>query len=256
MGRLISLRALNLDQSRESLPLLRTHTHTQAKMLVNLVAPTEGSKNSMKRLKKHTRMKEKYSEKKRLKREQKKLTANPITPDGPPRWQRDGHPRPTSAERKAMHAEDMEGKSRFGPALLIDCDFTENMTRKEICSLAQQIMFCYSINRRAPRPVRLALSSFGRPDTVGSSQLCAHLQKVEAFEQWLLCRSQAPLADLARNPTDFVYLTADADEDVETFDPDTVYVIGGLVDRNRMKGCTRQKADQLQMRTRRLPLER
>lgn len=39
-----------------------------------------------------------------------------------------------------------------------------------------------------------------------------------------------------------MYLTADAEATVQSFDPSKVYVIGGIVDRNRLKGRTMQKA--------------
>merc|ERR1719183_1385614 len=39
-----------------------------------------------------------------------------------------------------------------------------------------------------------------------------------------------------------VYLTADTDDILEEIDPNKVYIIGGIVDRNRLKEATYKKA--------------
>eukprot|EP00964_Phaeocystis_antarctica_P140516 scaffold105382_cov61-Phaeocystis_antarctica.AAC.4 len=51
-----------------------------------------------------------------------------------------------------------------------------------------------------------------------------------------------------------VYLTADAPEALDVIDADTVYVIGGLVDRSREKGLTLARARAAGIATARLPL--
>jgi tRNA (guanine9-N1)-methyltransferase len=45
--------------------------------------------------------------------------------------------------------------------LVLDCDFDELMTDKEIISLASQLTRCYSSNKGAPYKAHLAVSSFG-----------------------------------------------------------------------------------------------
>merc|ERR1712232_264543 len=52
-----------------------------------------------------------------------------------------------------------------------------------------------------------------------------------------------------------VYLTADTDTVLQEFKHDEIYIIGGIVDRNRLKGSTRQKADEQGIGTGRLPLQ-
>ncbi|KAL7423666.1 tRNA (guanine(9)-N(1))-methyltransferase [Cryptotrichosporon argae] len=51
-----------------------------------------------------------------------------------------------------------------------------------------------------------------------------------------------------------VYLSADADEELSTLADDEVYVIGGIVDRNRHKMLCQNKADKLGIRSARLPI--
>lgn len=51
-----------------------------------------------------------------------------------------------------------------------------------------------------------------------------------------------------------VYLSADADEELTTLSEDEVYIIGGIVDRNRHKMLCQNKAEGLGIRTARLPI--
>lgn len=51
-----------------------------------------------------------------------------------------------------------------------------------------------------------------------------------------------------------VYLSADADEELSTLSEDEVYIIGGIVDRNRHKNLCQSKAEGLGIRTARLPI--
>jgi len=52
-----------------------------------------------------------------------------------------------------------------------------------------------------------------------------------------------------------VYLSSDADEVLESLDPHCAYIIGGIVDRNRYKGITHQKALAQGLRVAKLPIK-
>ncbi|RSH92661.1 tRNA (guanine(9)-N(1))-methyltransferase [Saitozyma podzolica] len=51
-----------------------------------------------------------------------------------------------------------------------------------------------------------------------------------------------------------VYLSADAEEELQTLREDEVYIIGGIVDRNRHKSLCQNKAERLRIRTAKLPI--
>ena len=64
---------------------------------------------------------------------------------------------------------------------------------------------------------------------------------------------EQPLAAFDR--AKLVYLSANGEELLTELKADEVYVIGGIVDRNRLKNCTYQKAQDLGIRCARLPLQ-
>merc|ERR1719499_1449839 len=57
-----------------------------------------------------------------------------------------------------------------------------------------------------------------------------------------------------KTPKKIVYLTADTDTALETLAADEIYVIGGILDHNLLKGCTKEFADSARLRTARLPI--
>ena len=59
---------------------------------------------------------------------------------------------------------------------------------------------------------------------------------------------------LSKHRESLVYLTADAEEEIETLDPKCFYIIGGLVDRNKLKRICFNRAEEHGIRTARLPI--
>ena len=51
-----------------------------------------------------------------------------------------------------------------------------------------------------------------------------------------------------------MYLTAEAEETLETIEPGTMYIIGGVVDRNRLPGVCAERAKKLGIVQKRLPI--
>jgi len=53
-----------------------------------------------------------------------------------------------------------------------------------------------------------------------------------------------------------VYLSGDAEEDIEELDPNKIYIVGGLVDHNRMKKGTYNQAVEEGIEVKRLPISK
>jgi tRNA (guanine9-N1)-methyltransferase len=133
----------------------------------------------------------------------------------------------------------------------VDCGFEGQLTDREVGSLAKQLRYCYSLNRRAPHPCVMSVTGLG-------GETLRHLQNVSGYDEWTTYAyfpTEQPLEQhFVDRLSDVVYLTSDAEATLEDLDDSKVYVIGGIVDRNRLKGVTNQKARSLNLATAKLPL--
>lgn len=121
------------------------------------------------------------------------------------------------------------------------------MTRREVSSLARQLMYCWSANRRAAHPAAMHLTGF-------AGGIADELQKWGA-DSWLVHRHELPPWE-ALVPREVVYLSPDAADELAVVDPSTTYIIGGLVDRTTDKSRSMAKATGASVRAMRLPVAR
>jgi tRNA (guanine9-N1)-methyltransferase len=174
-----------------------------------------------------------------------------------------------------------------------DCVFEDQMTYKETNSLSLQLRYTYAKNRRSSMPVYI--------DVCGLSTGCKtreHLENVEGFpDAWVgrafrcheggleavygsyLTSSTAANVAIDRVGSEcdnttiqaltnlppnhkLVYLTGDSPNTLTTLDDNTTYIIGGIVDRNRLKFAAIERAASinathplLNIQTARLPLD-
>ena len=167
--------------------------------------------------------------------------------------------------------------------------FEEAMREREIASLAQQIRYCYSYNKKSPNPVFASVTglTIPRESPVGEDHLSHDyptvrelLEKETGFPQWIRrmfdCTERPleeyyGLSDAATStvpssvekneiedatPKKIVYLTSDSTNSLDQLEDNTVYVIGGIVDRNRLKRATINRAEgELKVETAKLPLQ-
>lgn len=127
------------------------------------------------------------------------------------------------------------------------------MTKKEINSLAQQIRYCYAVNKRSSSPSHLYLSSL-------SGATHQHLSNIEGFSEgrWqskAFTYSEKSLEDMIPAKDRIVYLTSDSTNVIDELDDSKIYVIGGIVDRNRLTGAAMTRATSLNVATGRLPIK-
>jgi tRNA (guanine9-N1)-methyltransferase len=150
-------------------------------------------------------------------------------------------------ERNAMFRADFESKCEQGPIVVIDCEWGDKMTDKELLSLTQQIMYSYSSVKSSEKPVRLWV-------TGASDKQRDLFRKLPGSDTWYMVFTQKSFQDLGLE--NVVYLTADAEDVLSVSDmkPNQALVIGGIVDRNRHKNATLNKANELGYRTAQLPI--
>jgi tRNA (guanine9-N1)-methyltransferase len=227
-------------------------SETGAAAVDDNTTPPKLSKNQLKRKQKLERM----MELKRQKKEQKKSIKLA-------KAQAEG--RDIDAERKDMEERRLDGKGwakrnerwkeRFEMEggkfqVCLDCSFEEQMSDKEIYSLAKQIRYCYSTNKGAQHPVRVMVTSL-------KGKTLEVLQNVPGLEQWEhreFYHSDKDILEAYPDKSKLVYLTSDSETVLKGLDDDKVYIIGGIVDRNRLKRAAINRAEPLGIATAKLPI--
>ena len=152
-------------------------------------------------------------------------------------------------ERDERIRVEREGLAKDQFKVLIDCGFTSILTEKESLSLAKQIAYCYAFNKR----------NEVNPTTIQVTELDGivrtTLDKANGFPQaWKLFEPHTECMTEVNKLEDMVYLTADSENVINELDDSKTYIIGGIVDRNRLKFATLKRSGDLGIQTARLPI--
>ncbi|CAM9953787.1 unnamed protein product, partial [Hapterophycus canaliculatus] len=130
--------------------------------------------------------------------------------------------------------------------LVIDLNWAEGASGKELSSLAKQLCYVYNRARANSMPPRLTLTSY--------RSRAAEILKSAGAESWVVDRNPLGVFDVFE-PADVVYLSPDAEEALDEVVETNVYVVGGIVDRNLHKGLTLGAAEGVRARAVRLPFD-
>ncbi|MBA0595290.1 uncharacterized protein LOC105769160 [Gossypium raimondii] len=222
------------------------------------------SKNAQKKLLKQQKYEAKKAEKKAQMKEQKQRDAERKRKE----WEEKLAALPEDERlklidsRKELRRERMEKRSEergqkiqrltqakeTGQNIVVDLEFSHLMTHSEIHSLVQQIMYCYAVNGRCSSPAHLWLTGC-------EGEMETQLQRLPGFDKWIIEKEkQSYIKAFSDRKDDLVYLTADSETVLHELDPTKVYIVGGLVDRNRWKGITMKKAEEQGIHTAKLPI--
>lgn len=135
-----------------------------------------------------------------------------------------------------------------GVSVIIDLGFNEYMLEKEIKSMCKQIRMCYTANRRCVHPVELRCVGY-------SGVLKERMEAVKwGHENWNVKFEETPLEGLKDSFDNMIYLTAEAEDSLQSFEEGKTYIIGGIVDKNRHKGICYDKAKRLGLKMAKLPI--
>ncbi|KAL3229789.1 tRNA (guanine(9)-N1)-methyltransferase [Nakaseomyces bracarensis] len=138
-----------------------------------------------------------------------------------------------------------------GITIVLDCAFDDLMNDKEIVSTSNQITRAYSANRRSDHYADVKVTSFGKRLKERFDGALADTN----YPAWTHFEFQDNEDILHQeDKSKLVYLTADTDEQLETLEPGMTYIVGGIVDKNRHKLLCYNKAKELGIATRRLPI--
>ncbi|PKU80971.1 tRNA (guanine(9)-N1)-methyltransferase [Dendrobium catenatum] len=151
-------------------------------------------------------------------------------------------------EERSKRAERLRTAAVVGQKVVLDLEFSDLMSPSEIQSLAHQIMYCYAVNGKCEYPAHLWLT--GCNGNIGSQ-----LQRLPGYDKWIIEKESRPYIEVFQDHKEkLIYLTADAETTLEELDTNRIYIIGGLVDRNRWKGITMKKANEQGIQSAKLPI--
>lgn len=142
---------------------------------------------------------------------------------------------------------------QFSPKIAIDCSYGSFMTPQEASNAAKQFMLCFAENRQDDDPFDLHLCN-AQMDTYSMKQLHKFIPK--------MLETSFPLNVHEGNVTDvfpkdkLVYLTPHCRNDMVAYDPEDIYVIGGMVDKANNEALSLAKAKRMGLRMARFPLDR
>ncbi|KAH0478247.1 MAG: uncharacterized protein KVP18_002240 [Porospora cf. gigantea A] len=153
--------------------------------------------------------------------------------------------------RRVKRRQEFDSRSVNAPHLLVDMNFEALESNKELISLKQQVATSYSINFKAPTPFRMGFIGLG-------SYMLSNdgLAKCSGAGSWCCGITNVKLECLVNDETRkrFIYLTADSPATLDTIEDDNILILGGLIDRNRYPKLTLTKANDIGIRTARLPI--
>lgn len=137
-----------------------------------------------------------------------------------------------------------------GISIVMDCAFDDLMNDKEIVSMSTQITRAYSCNKRERHYAKIKVASFGKRLKARFDNGLSNC----GYQQWKNFEFTAE-EGFPEDMSKVVYLTADTDEKLESLEPGMTYIVGGIVDKNRHKCLCYNKAKELGIPTRRLPID-
>lgn len=228
--------------------------------------PAELSKSARKKLQKQERQAERKAARKAAEKERRRADierrrrewedALAAAPSDEARAEMVAARRETRRERVGRRAEERGARADrlrraaegAGQKVVLDLEFADLMRPNEIHSLTQQIMYCYAVNGRSANPAHLWLTGC-------SGEMATPLQRIPGYDKWIIERAARPYIEAFEDRKEnLVYLTADAETVLDDLDMSKIYIIGGLVDRNRWKGITLKKSAEQGIQSAKLPI--
>nr|CDS15705.1 RNA guanine 9 methyltransferase [Echinococcus granulosus] len=153
-------------------------------------------------------------------------------------------------ERIRLSKERLRQNLVSGVKFCIDCSFEGDMSAKEHSKFAQQLCRVYGANKKAVSPLSLHLVNF---NPAGLLAECCR-RKCCGFDNYQIGFHVGSPTDVFKSQR-IVYLSPDASDPLLDVDKCSVYVAGGLIDENIVKGRSLDTASRLGISAVRLPIQ-
>ncbi|KAH8372015.1 hypothetical protein KR093_009735 [Drosophila rubida] len=142
---------------------------------------------------------------------------------------------------------------QFAPKLVLDCSYDQHMNNRESSYAAKQLMLCFAENRMNDEPFDLHYCN---------TNFDGHCMQILKRYIPTMLNPEFPMNVHSKCFTELfpkkqlVYLTPHCREDLVTYDPDDIYIVGAMVDTVNNEPLSLAKAKRLGLRMARLPLDR
>ena len=124
--------------------------------------------------------------------------------------------------------------------ICFDLNYNNYMDYKEQKSLVAQLSLCYGINKHNIKKINFYFTNM--------TQDLMHKLNKNGAEKWKVHYYDTPFYltdELIKLNKEFVYLTPDAEEDLEDVSEDKIYIVGGIVDRSVIKNLSMNRVTSL-----------
>lgn len=150
-------------------------------------------------------------------------------------------------QEKADMLERLDLAMKSGVKVAIDLSFLDrkNSTERERNSVIKQLCCAYGYMKQTGAFLSLHMTSF----STSIQELCNGMN----LPAWKVHLHPEPLHEIFDRDS-IVYLSPDSENVLQHVDPNAVYVIGGIADRSVRKGESKSRADDLKIKTARLPI--
>ncbi|XP_052738635.1 mitochondrial ribonuclease P protein 1 homolog isoform X2 [Bicyclus anynana] len=141
----------------------------------------------------------------------------------------------------------------YGQSVVIDCSYEEHMVWRETLNAAKQMTFLFGDNRIHKDPFNLHMCNV-KPNGEFMKQLRKNIPSLE--EPWfpMNIHSESYLDLFPKEK--LVYLTPHCREELTSFDPEAVYIVGCMVDKMNNEPLSLAKAKKDGLKMAKLPLDR
>ncbi|XP_046962857.1 mitochondrial ribonuclease P protein 1 homolog [Vanessa cardui] len=141
----------------------------------------------------------------------------------------------------------------YGQSVVIDCSYEEHMVRREITNAAKQMTFVFGDNRIHKDPFNLHICNVNMKGEF-MKQLKKNIPSI--IEPWFPLNIHTTSYLDVFPKEKLVYLTPHCREELTTFDPDSIYIIGCMVDKINNEPLSLAKAKKDGLKMAKLPLDR
>ncbi|XP_039269830.2 tRNA-dihydrouridine(16/17) synthase [NAD(P)(+)]-like [Styela clava] len=233
-------------------PYVRTRKHKEEQDESENKTERELSRNQQRRLLRYQRKVETLKFKRKSERERRKEKRaveklNDLTLESCP------SPRTHSTSKLAKSLINCRLKEAMqcidSLKVCVDLSWTNSMNNKEVSKLAGQIGRLYGSNRKASSPASLYFTGFSSDSHL--YQECT--RKHNGFENYKITVTENSFLSLF-DKENLIYLSPDAEIELDAVDASHIYILGGLVDETVRKQLTNDRASEIRISCRRLPI--